>query len=81
MKKLIAALCFMMATSPLALAQNRGEDAGGAPAATKLAQAKTEPSAKQKAQRQRMKDCSEKAKGKTGDARKKFMSACLKNKA
>jgi len=39
---------------------------------------KKEPSEAQKAQQQRMKDCSGKAKGKTGDERNKFMSACLK---
>jgi hypothetical protein len=43
-----------------------------------LAQDKKEPSAKQKAQQERMKDCNAKADGKKGDERKKFMSACLK---
>ncbi len=37
-----------------------------------------QPSEKQKAQQQRMKDCNAKAAGKTGDERKQFMSACLK---
>jgi hypothetical protein len=32
------------------------------------------------AQQQRMKDCNTKATGKTGDARKEFMSACLAGK-
>ena len=31
------------------------------------------------AQQERMKSCNEKAKGKTGDDRKKFMSSCLSN--
>lgn len=63
MKKLVAALCFMLAASPLALAQD-----------------KKEPSAKQKAQQERMKNCNEQAGSKKleGDARKSFMSSCLK---
>ena len=43
-----------------------------------LAQEKKQPSAKQKAQQERMKDCNAKAGDKKGDERKKFMSACLK---
>ena len=31
-------------------------------------------------QQERMKDCNKKAEGKTGDARKEFMSACLSGK-
>lgn len=42
------------------------------------ADAKKEPSAAQKKQQERMKDCSAKAKGKSGDERKQFMSGCLK---
>ena len=42
------------------------------------AQDKKEPSAAQKKQQARMKDCNEKAGDKKGDARKSFMSACLK---
>lgn len=61
MKKLIAALCLMLAVSPLALAQE-----------------KKAPTAKQKAQQERMKDCNVKAKAMKGDERKKFMSSCLK---
>ena len=66
MKKLIAAACFILATSPLAMAQDKS--------------AKKEPSEKQKAQQERMKDCNAKAgdKGMKGDERKKFMSSCLK---
>jgi len=42
------------------------------------AQEKKEPSAAQKKQQERMKDCNAKAEGKKGDDRKKFMSECLK---
>ena len=66
MRKAIAMLCFLLATSPLALAQDK---------------VKREPSEKQKAQQQRMKDCNVKAKGIKGDERKQFMSTCLKGKA
>lgn len=80
MKKLIATLCFMMATSPVALAQDKAKDAGtkAAPAAEKSA--KKEPSEKQKAQQERMKACSKDASDKKlkGDERKKFMSGCMK---
>ena len=64
MKKLIAAMCFMFATSALAIAPDKVK----------------EPSEKQKAQQERMKDCNAKAgdKGMQGDDRKKFMSSCLK---
>ena len=42
--------------------------------------AKKEPSSAQKKQQERMRDCNEQAGAKKmeGDARKKFMSACLK---
>jgi hypothetical protein len=43
------------------------------------AQEKKEPSAAQKKQQERMKDCNAKAEGKKGDERKKFMSECLKD--
>jgi len=66
MRTTIATLCFLLATSPLALAQDKVKKA---------------PSEKQKAQQQRMKDCNAKARGKTGDERKQFMSVCLKGKA
>ena len=64
MKLLIATLCLAFATTG-ALAQDKKD-------------AKKEPSAKQKAQQERMKDCNAKAADKKGDARKSFMSACLK---
>lgn len=65
MKKLIALLCFAVLAAP-AIAQDK---------------AKKEPSAKQKAQQERMKDCNAKASEKKGDDRKKFMSSCLKGEA
>ena len=42
------------------------------------AQEKKEPSAAQKKQQTRMKECNERAGDKKGEERKKFMSACLK---
>jgi len=42
-----------------------------------LAQDKKEPSAAQKAQQQRMKDCNVMAKGMKGEERKDFMKGCL----
>ena len=42
------------------------------------AQDKKEPSAAQKKQQTRMKECNERAGDKKGDERKNFMSACLK---
>lgn len=80
MKKLIAALCFIMAASPVALAQDKAKDVGkkAAPAAEKSA--KKEPSEKQKAQQDKMKACSKEASDKKlkGDERKTFMSGCMK---
>jgi len=63
MRKLALAVCLMFVFSPLALAQE-----------------KKAPSPAQKKQQERMKDCNEQAgeKKMEGDARKKFMSACLK---
>ena len=64
MKLLIAALCLAFATTG-ALVQDKKD-------------AKKEPSAKQKAQQERMADCNKKAGDKKGDERKAFMSTCLK---
>lgn len=63
MKSIIAALCLAFAATSVALAAD-----------------KKEPTAKQKAQQERMKDCNKQAGEKKlkGDARKKFMSGCLK---
>lgn len=76
MHKLIAALCFALAMAP-AMAQDKGksDEKKVAPAAEK---AKKEPSEKQKAQQERMKDCSGKAGDRKGDDRKKYMKDCLK---
>jgi uncharacterized protein YdeI (BOF family) len=89
MKKLIAVVCFMLATSPLALAQDKGkaDEKKAVPAAEKSvkgaekpAKAKKEPTEKQKAQQEKMKSCSKDASDKKlkGDERKKFMSGCMK---
>ena len=66
MKKLALAVCLAFACTP-SIAQDKKE-------------AKKEPTAAQKAQQERMKSCNEQAGAKKmeGDARKKFMSACLK---
>jgi hypothetical protein len=64
-KLMMAALCgLLLAASPFALAQDK---------------AKKEPTEAQKKQQQRMADCNKQAGAKKleGDARKKFMSACL----
>lgn len=76
MNKLIAGLCcLMLAGSPLALAQDKGKADE-----KKAAAAKKEPSEKQLAHQQKMKDCSKEAGDKKlkGDERKGFMSSCLK---
>ena len=67
MRKLAIAVCLLFAFSPFALAQDKKD-------------AKKEPTAAQKKQQERMKDCNERAASKKmeGDARKKFMSSCLK---
>jgi hypothetical protein len=64
-KALIAALCLSLMALPVH-AQDKKE-------------AKKEPTAAQKKQQERMKDCNAKAEGKKGDERKKFMSECLKD--
>ena len=68
MRKLAVAVCLLFAFSPLASAQDKKDTP------------KKEPSAAQKKQQERMKDCNEQAGAKKmeGDARKKFMSSCLK---
>jgi hypothetical protein len=75
MRKIALAVCLMFACSPFALAQDK-KDAKKEPSAAQ----KKEPSAAQKKQQERMRDCNEQAGAKKmeGDARKKFMSACLK---
>ena len=63
MKSIVAALCLAFAASSAALAAD-----------------KRDPTPKQKAQQEKMKDCNKQAGEKKlkGDARKKFMSGCLK---
>jgi hypothetical protein len=63
MRKLALAACLAFACAPFAHAQD-----------------KKEPTAAQKKQQERMKSCNDQAGAKKmeGDARKKFMSACLK---
>ena len=69
MKALLAAVALSLAALP-AYAQDKKE-------------AKKEPSAAQKKQQERMKSCNERAgmQKLEGDARKKFMSSCLKGEA
>lgn len=78
MKQLITAICLMFALSPFALAQDKGkmDDKKAAPAE----KMKKEPSAKQKAQQDKMKSCAKSASDQKlkGDERKKFMSGCMK---
>lgn len=62
MKALIAIVAWALLAAP-ALAQDK---------------AKKEPSEKQKAQQERMKDCNAKMGDKKGEERKKAMSSCLK---
>jgi hypothetical protein len=50
-------------------------------ASAAYAQDKKEPSAAQKKQQARMKDCNAKAADKKGEERKKFVSACLKGES
>jgi hypothetical protein len=66
MRLLIATLCLAFAATG-AFAQDKKD-------------AKKEPTAAQKRQQSRMKDCNKQATGKKlkGDERKKFMSTCLK---
>jgi len=105
MKKFVAAVCFILAAVPVALAQDKskdvekkapmaaekstkgdatkskGDEKKSATASDKSAKSgdtKKEPTAKQKAQQERMKDCSTRAGDRKGDDRKKFMSSCLK---
>jgi len=73
MKMLLAVLCALSLFASPVLAQEKKD------AAKK--EMKKEPSAAQKNQQQRMKDCNEKVGERKGDERKKFMSACLKGGA
>ena len=68
MRKLALAVSLMFACAPFAVAQDKKEPP------------KKEPTAAQKRQQARMKDCNEQAGAKKmeGAERKKFMSSCLK---
>jgi hypothetical protein len=68
MKNLLAALCCLLLASAPAFAQDKSQPA------------KKEPTEAQKKQQQRMTDCNKMAGDKKleGDARKSFMSSCLK---
>jgi hypothetical protein len=68
MRKLAAAVCLMFLLSPLGFAQDKKDTP------------KKEPTAAQKKQQERMKDCNDQAGAKKmeGDERKKFMSSCLR---
>jgi len=70
MNKLIAALCCVLLVAAPVLAQDKG----------KAEPEKKAPSAAQKKQQDRMRACNAQAGEKklAGDARKKFMSECLK---
>lgn len=80
MNKLMTLLYFLLATSPVAVAQDKAKDMDkkAAPAIERSAKDQKQPSDKQKAQQARMKECNAKASAKKGDERQKFMSACLK---
>ena len=85
MKQLIAVVCFMLAASPFAMAQDKKDTGAKAPVAAeksvkKNGAKKKEPSAAQKAQQERMKSCSKDASDKKmkGDQRKAFMKDCMK---
>jgi hypothetical protein len=80
MSKLIAAICcLMLAGAPLALAQDKSTS-DEKKSARGVEKSKKEPSEKQRAHQQRMKDCSKQAASQKlkGEERKKFMSGCLK---
>jgi hypothetical protein len=70
MRKLALAVCLVFACAPFAAAQDKGD-------------AKKEPTAAQKKQQARMRDCNEQAgtKKMEGEERKKFMSSCLKGQS
>jgi hypothetical protein len=68
MKTLLALLCTLSLFATPVLAQDKKD-------------AKKEPSAAQKKQQERMRDCNEKVGERKGDERKKFMSSCLKGEA
>ena len=69
MRKLIAILCCTLLAAPgLALAQDKGKADAKPAAAAEKKETKKEPSEKQKAQQERMKDCNAKATEISSDA-------------
>lgn len=81
MKELIAMLCLVLATSPIAFAQEKaGDGAENAVKAEKRVKTRKPPTEKQLAHQQRMRDCSRKAADQKlkGNDRKQFMKICLK---
>jgi hypothetical protein len=82
MKYWLAVLaCLVMTTPALAQDKAKADDKKAAPAASApKADEKKQPTAKQKAQQDRMRACSKEASDKKlkGDERKKFMSTCMK---
>lgn len=74
---LVIAGTFAFATSAFAADPPK---TAAAPAAAPAKTASTTADKELTPQQQRMKDCNGKAAGKTGDARKEFMSACLSGK-
>ena len=91
MKRLIAVICFMLAASPFAMAQDKKDSGAKPPVAVEKTEKKSgdkkatekkkrEPSEKQKAQQEKMKACSKDASDKKlkGDQRKSFMKDCMK---
>ena len=85
MKQLIAVVCFMLAASPFAMAQDKKDTGAKAPAAAEKSEKKNggkkkEPTAAQKAQQERMKSCSKDASEKKmkGGERNAFMKDCMK---
>ena len=82
MKKLLSMIVAAMfaAASVTAVAQDKKTDKPKAEKSTKKDAPKKEPTAAQKKQQERMKECNLQAEDKKlkGDERKKFMSSCLK---
>ena len=82
MSKLLTLIVAAMfaAASVTAIAQERKSEKPKAEKSMKKDAPKKEPTAAQKRQRERMKECSAQANDKKlkGDERKKFMSGCLK---
>ena len=82
MDNVLAALALLIPLWAANVSQDKARDAAPAVVAANdtLSSTQTkEPSEKQQAQRQRMKDCNEHAGDAKGNERKEFMSACLRS--